>query len=426
MLQQDNSMRWQQRCDIALFWLVPVFLLVDGLNGAILQFWGLNPGISVSYKLTVLLLMLISIGYSRPKLVIAFAVALLFLLVGPAMLWHSMSLHWIRADVQLAIKALSPLIAFSYLCLLSQREPLACLRLCKNTLYFSALLMLINTLAGLAGLGFHAYQPLDGVAQSFLGIKGFFYSTNELSAVLLVLCCAVLSSCWRQHKALYLLCSAMFIIIAALLLTKTGLFGVTTFIVLIPLLLQPTLFWQRNTKTLMLIASGLIFVALSVWLNAEYLLRMLGMYDKLQFVYQQRGISGILLSSRDYYANQIWQVATQHYADGQRLLGVGQGGIAVYLKKYFAEMDWFDLTVFYGLAGLAVFIVSFAVFFRVGLQTRHSGAGRCLLLLNVLLLLVSSIAGHILTSGMLWLPWALCNALLLVVAQQECKTMELR
>ena len=59
--------------------------------------------------------------------------------------------------------------------------------------------------------------------------------------------------------------------------------------------------------------------------------------DKLNFVYQQRGISGILLSSRDYYAGRIWQSTAEHYSDWQRLLGVGQGGVALYLQKYFAS-----------------------------------------------------------------------------------------
>jgi uncharacterized membrane protein len=37
-----------------------------------------------------------------------------------------------------------------------------------------------------------------------------------------------------------------------------------------------------------------------------------------------------------------------------------------------------------------------------------------LLLLNVILFTVAMLAGHVLTSGMLWLPWALVNAAIFV------------
>ena len=161
-------------------------------------------------------------------------------------------------------------------------------------------------------------------------------------------------------------------------------------------------------------------------LNLPALLQALGIYQKLDFVYQQRGISGIILSSRDLYASQIWASVQQHYASGQTLLGVGQGGSALQLKKYFAELDWFDVFVFYGVAGLAVYVVTFAVF--IGYSIKHQGlvAGRVMLLLNLVLLAVSAMAGHVITSGLLWLPWALCNALLFSSSEQQLRTLRER
>ena len=325
------------------------------------------------------------------------------------------------ADVQLAVKALSPLLAFSYLTALAGRAPLSAGRLLQHTLALSAIVLLLNALAGVAGLGFTAYQPLDGVAQSFLGIKGFFYSTNELSAVLLVISAALLCLSWPQHNLAYVLCSITALLLALSLLTKTGLFGVMLLVLLVPLLLQPAQFWQQQKKLLLAFSALLLLALLLLLANAEALLKLLGIYDKLSFVYQQRGLSGILLSSRDYYAGQIWQSVSAHYPDWQRMLGVGQGSIALNLKKYFAELDWFDLLVFHGLAGVLALVLCFAVFFHRSWLQRCSGAGRSLLLLNLLLLLVSSVAGHILTSGMVWLLWALCNALLVQQHQARSK-----
>ncbi|MEH8021141.1 O-antigen ligase family protein [Rheinheimera metallidurans] len=404
---------WQRNSDALLLRIIPLFLLVDCVNGALLQYTGSSFALASIYKLLLLSLMTVSLVAQKPKLVSGLALLLVLLLIGPGLHWSALPMRWIQADLQLALKIISPLLAFAYLSALSQRMPEHCRLLCQRSLYFSALVLLVNILAGLAGLGFNAYQPLEGVAQSFLGIKGFFYSTNELSAVLLVLSAAVLALSWPQHKPRYLIISLLAVAAAALMLTKTGLFGVLVLVLFVPLLLQPAPFWQQKRLGLLAGAVVLALVLLLVWLNGEYLLRSLGIYDKLTFVYHQRGISGILLSSRDYYAGKIWQTTSQHYSEWQRYLGVGQGGVGLYLKKYFAELDWFDLLIFHGLPGLFAFLLTFSLFIRRSWQARASGMARCLILLNVLLLTVSSVVGHIMTSGMLWLPWALTAVLLL-------------
>jgi hypothetical protein len=412
MFQPSALIRLRLVCDKALLWLIPLVLLVDCISGAMAQLYGSSVPWSALYKLLLLLLMALSWCSVQPKYVLGLLVLLSMMLLGPAQHWQAVAPRFVMADMQLALKALSPLLALGYLCNLARREAAHSTQLLYRTVFLSTLVLVVNMLLGLSGLGFSAYQPLEGVAQSFLGVKGFFYSTNELSAVLLVLACALLVLSWPKHKAVYLLVTITALCIALLLLTKTGVFGVVLLAGLTPLLMQPRAFWQRQKRVvyIALLLAGGVFVLLA--LNADSLLKALGIYDKLNYVYQQRGISGILLSSRDYYATQIWQTVAAHYSDWQRVLGVGQGGIALYLKKYFAELDWFDLTLFFGVGGLLAFLLTFTLFLRNSWCKRRSGAGRCLILLNVLLLLVASLAGHILTSGMLWLPWALCNALL--------------
>lgn len=416
MTVQAVFLTLQRSSDTALRWLIPLFLLIDCINGALLQLNGSSLALSALYKSLILLLMALSLLRGQAKVVLCFAAALLLLLAGPAIHWPALASRWVMADMQLALKLISPLLAFCYLRALFQRDAARAMQLCRLTLAVSAAVLLLNTAVGLAGFGFSAYQPLDGVAQSFLGIKGYFYSTNELSSVLLVLSCALLTLSFRAHKVLYALISGCALLMALLLLTKTGLFGVLLLVLLIPLLMQNSAFWYQQRFWVAGALLLMLLVLAVVVVNAELLLRQLGIYDKLQFVYQQRGITGILLSSRDFYAGQIWQVITQHYSDWQQLLGVGQGSVALHLKKYFAELDWFDLLVLHGVAGLAVLLLTFAVFLRYSWQQCASGYGRSLLLLNTLLLVVSSVAGHILTSGMLWLPWALCNVYLLHLA----------
>jgi hypothetical protein len=418
MLPAALKSSWQQRADMLLLHLVPLFLLVDCINGALLQTLGSSYGLSLGYKLLLLSAMAFATMLHNMQWPLTLLLLLILMLAGPALYWPQLGLRWALADVQLAVKALSPLLAFTYLIALQQRAPVLAKQLLQRCLGVSALVLLANALLGALGLGFSAYQPLEGVAQSFLGIKGFFYSTNELSAVLLLLSAALLCLSWPRHKVAYALVSLLSLLLALSLLTKTGILGVIVLSTLVPLLMQPAAFWQRQKTLLLAITAVASLAVILLVVNAEAVLRLLGIYDKLNFVYQQRGLSGILLSSRDYYADRIWHSAAEHYADWQRWLGVGQGGIAIYLKKYFAELDWFDLFMFYGVAGASAVVITFSLFIRHSWLQRSSGTGRVLLLLNLLLLLVSSVAGHILSSGMVWLFWALCNALLLHSAQR--------
>ncbi|MGI5310038.1 O-antigen ligase family protein [Rheinheimera sp. WS51] len=414
------------QADRLLCGLIPWFLLVDCLNGALLQSQGSAYGLALVYKGLLLSLMLLALSQSQFKAVLIYIATALLLLLGPAVSSWQQSSQWILADVQLVVKILSPLLGFYYFFTLQQRQPASAQRLFYFTLAVSSVVLLLNMLLGLSGWGYSAYRPMENVQQAFLGIKGFFYSTNELSALLLVLTAALLSLTWPLSRWRYCLVSLLALVIALLLLTKTGLFGCLILVLTIPLLFMPAQFWRQHQLRLVAMAAVFLVLFLLASLNLPALLQALGIYQKLDFVYQQRGISGIILSSRDLYASQIWASVQQHYASGQTLLGVGQGGSALQLKKYFAELDWFDLFIFYGVVGVVVYIATFGLFICNSIKHLGLRAGRVMLLLNLVLLAVSAMAGHVITSGLLWLPWALCNALLFSSSEQQLRTIRER
>lgn len=380
------------QADRLLCWAIPCFLLIDSINGALLQSLGTSYGLALAYKGLLLSLMLLALINTNFKIVFIFTGTGLLLLLGPALSSWQQSNQWIMADVQLVVKTLSPLFAFYYFLTLNKRQPTLALRLFYLTLALSGIVLLLNMLLGLSGMGYSAYRPMDNVQQAFLGVKGFFYSTNELSGLLLVLTAAILSVAWPVSRWCYVMVSVLAVAIALLLLTKTGLFGCLILIIIIPCLFMSEQFWRQNKLTLLAVAVFLVLVLLVAVINITAILQLLGIYNKLEFVYQQRGISGILLSSRDLYASQIWASVQQHYTDWQCILGVGQGGTALYLKKYFAELDWFDLFIFYGLAGVGAFIATFGIFISHSIKHITLASGRLLLLLNLVLLAVSAVA----------------------------------
>ncbi|MDX1677602.1 O-antigen ligase family protein [Arsukibacterium sp.] len=403
---------------LLLFYLAPWTLLVDSISGALQQTPAALPW-SLLYKVVLLTLLVWQLCLWRDKQLLWLTGLLVLGLGGPAYSYMTVTAlsdatvaDFVATEVALLLKALAPLLAFCFFRQFCRRYPLALLLLTDRLMLLSYGVILLNLALGLLGYGYTAYQPMDNVAQPFLGVKGYFYSTNELAVVLLVVSGWLLWRCWPAQKACYLLLSLATIGSAALLLTKTGLLGSMLLVMLIPLLAASKRDYRRYARPLS-VALLLAFCCLLLFIwYAEPLLRAAGLYDKLAYAYQQRGVAGIVLSSRDLYLAVIWQETERHYPDVHRLFGVGVAGVSVLLKKYFIEIDLFDLLVFYGLAGGLIFGLTFGRFFYSCYSQidRHRLAAT-VLCVNLLLFGVAMLAGHVLTSGMLWLPWALLNAM---------------
>ena len=129
----------QLALDRLLCRIIPWFLLIDCLNGALLQTLGNSYGLAAGYKLLLLSLMALSIALQQPRWLLALAVSWLALLVGPMLQWHTLSVRWALADVQLTLKLLSPLLALVYLWALTQRSSAQAAKLLKHSLLISRL-----------------------------------------------------------------------------------------------------------------------------------------------------------------------------------------------------------------------------------------------------------------------------------------------
>lgn len=400
--------------DKVLLLLASMVVLIDWLNGVLWYTFGSSYSLAALFK-AVLLAGIISRGWQLCRNQLYAPVGLmLFMLLGPLYVSVVSGQYFLWQDLQLIAKVGALLLALAYFGIIAQQQPVAFLRWFDWFVLGSYTLLLVNVLLGIAGYGGTAYQPMDEVAQKFLGIKGFFISTNELSALLLVLTCWLLLRAWQVKRWCYSLLSVASLLMAGLMLTKTGLFGTLLLIILIPLLLTPRSYYRHYWRRFLLLGIVLLSMTLLLLLNLNALLQWVGIYDKLVFAYQQRGIAGIVLSSRDYYLQRNFTAVAEHYPEWLQLFGVGQGGVRLLLKKYFIELDLFDLLLFYGLAGALLYALSFwRILVLTGSRLAEASAAAPVLLLNVLLLLVSLLAGHVLTSGMLWLPWALINVAVL-------------
>jgi len=407
--------------DLLILFMAKWYLLVDAGNGVLLQLFGQSVPLSAAYKSLLLVLIAGALLVHQVRGLLLPLLLLLLMLLGPFYsLLQTGNSAGFSYDAGMLLKIVSPCIAALYFYNLVQREPEQARYALHHIMLFSFVILLLNLLLGRLGYGFEAYLPNDYLPDQNLGTKGFFKATNELSALLLVLAGYLFASYWPQAKLKFALVLGLSLFCASSMLTKTGIGGVVLLAVLIPLL-QSKQYWQRYSRSIAVsLLLLLLFAALLLW-QLPLILETLGVGQKLLWVYQQQGLLGVMLSSRDQYALQNWQLATSYFQHWHLLAGIGVTGLELYTSKPLAELDPVDLFIWYGGIGLGFFVLWFGFVLSQsvrGYQQAPVSIMAGVLTVNMVLLLVACMAGHVLTSGMLWIPWGMLNGAYLLWLQQ--------
>ncbi|MDP4536751.1 O-antigen ligase family protein [Alkalimonas collagenimarina] len=402
-----------------IFLCASCYLLLDITQGALSAADWLHWPLSVVYKAILLLCMLGVIWQveSRRWLSLCLLLVPVIMLVGPALSQHLYQpVLPFSQDAILAGKLMAPAIVLLCFWHYARQQPEDAQAMLQLIMHISSVALLFSFVFGFMGFGYAAYSPMDQIELAALGSSGFLRAANEVSALLLVLTAFQLHQSWQRYRGLYVLLSTVALFCALQLLTKTALLGVVSIILFVPLLhlraatRKKGLWWMGISVLLLLVLSPW-------WLQP--VLTGLGLYDKLSWVYQEKGMIGLILSSRDLYMQHIWQAFREQFAIWHQWLGVGQAGIQLHVRKYFAESDAFDVMVFFGVVGMSWLLCLVAFLLWLGWRCRGAAEGRIVLMLNLMLVLLALVAGHVLTSGMLWLPWMMWNAWLLSVAKRS-------
>lgn len=400
------------RLDLLIILLAKWYLLADAGNGVLLAWLGLSVPLSALYKSVLLLLIGAALCRQALSKVALLLLLGLLLLAGP---FYSLFLqgNWagFSYDVGMVLKLVSPLLAALYFFQLAKCQPEVAKQALLQIFLISFAILLLNIVLGRLGFGFSAYLPNDYLPDLNLGTKGYFKATNELSALLLVLSGFLLAYFWPRQKWFFTAIAGLSLFAASSMLTKTGLVGILLLIIGIPLL-QSRRYWQPYQRAVLaVLLAGCLLCGLLLW-QLPLVLSTLGVGAKLQLTYQQQGLLGVLLSSRDLYALDNWQLAEQYFASWHRLAGIGVAGLGLYTSKPLAEIDPFDLLLWFGAAGIGYFMLWFALVIRqslAGYLLQPTSVAAGIFLVNLLMLLVASLAGHTMTSGMLWIPWGMLN-----------------
>lgn len=405
--------------DLLIILLAKWYLLIDAANGVVLSLSGQSVPLSALYKSALLVLLFCALLRDQVRgLLVLMALALL-LLAGPFYtLLQTGNNSGFSYDAGMVLKLLSPLLAALYFFHFAKRWPGQAQQALHHIFLFSFAILVLNMLLGRLGFGFSAYLPNDYLPDLNLGTKGYFKATNELSALLLVLSGYLFACYWPVAKFKFVLVLGLSLFAASSMLTKTGMAGVLLLALLIPVL-QEKDSWLKYRRQLLVVPVLLLAAVLLLWWQWPLLLDS-SVGQKLQLVYQQQGLLGVLLSSRDQYAIDNWLISGWYFADWHRLAGIGNTGLEIYSSKALAEIDPVDLLMWFGIAGLSYFLLWFALILKQSwhlylLAPRTVVAG--ILVLNLVLLLVATMAGHVLTSGMLWIPWGMLNGAVWLYSQ---------
>jgi hypothetical protein len=403
-------MKWWRSLDVHIMWMCSVYLFIDAVNGFLLQKGLPGGGMSAAFKSLLLCLMLWQLLiYQRRTVVFALSLFLL-LLLGPA---YSLLLFGHKAgfsyDVGMALKLVSPLIACGYFADLVRRDRTFAMTSLHWCMAIGACVIVVNMALGRLGFGFTAYLPNDFFDELNLGTKGFFKATNEVSALLLVYSAYWFGFCWVWRRFWYPVAVVLALFCSSAMLTKTGNAGVVLLAVLVPLL-HAAMIWRGHPKLLASAGVAVVLACSAVVFAWPHIVAHFP--DKLWLAYQQNGLLGLLLSSRDLFVADNWGYASRHFAEWHRLLGIGTAGLDLYSSKSLAEIDPADLLIWFGFVGFAWCLLWFGLIVRASAMAFWQSPRSMLaaiLPLNLVLLLVSLMAGHVMTSGMLWIPWGLLN-----------------
>jgi hypothetical protein len=383
-----------------------VILLVDMVNGIGLRLG--MPSIAVLVKTALFVLMLVRIVSIKPHWAFLLLVPMTILSIGPiySFLRSGGSIEHLSDFTVMMRFSLIP-VSFGYGLLLFKtikEQPKAQLFF-LSFIYVNAIILVVNLLLGLLGIGYEQYE--GGV-----GSVGFFYAGNEVSAVMIILFCFLATICYKQFGIMkYFLISICLLVISVIKATKVGIIGTILILIATPLMhksIPQKINFRKFSMSKALISFIFIgIVSLTVFLFVVYISNSF-LYTRLEYFYEiSDGLTHFLLSGRNYFAKYTL-LEFSNYNIFEILFGKGTYGALNLMIPYFGgaksvEIDFLDFLFQYGLMGVAI-VYGFHIYLTIRsitqLKNRHSNLAVACVLSNILILLVSITAGHVFNAGM--------------------------
>lgn len=396
--------------------MIGISLLVDAINGFFLVGIGVDLKLSAAFKMFLLLLVLYQIGATSQKVLAFVFSGLLCLLIGPIITFtQTVDPIGFIDDFTSCLKIVTAFIIFIYVALMAKKWPDRVNNYGALCLKFSFFILLTNLVLGLLGFGFSSYGDSSVETESDesnIGIKGFFYAGNEVSGIFIILFAWALHSAWRRGTLTYVMVSLLAMGFGVLVATKAAMISSVLLVFAIPLLNERNrifnLTWLKVKTAFPIIIVGTIlaFILIPIFEST-------GLLGRFMWFYEKKGVIGIILSGRDEFIVTAMNAFMAHATWIDYIFGFSKTGLGL-ITKNAMEIDPIDMYLWHGLMGLFLFMLGSMTFLRLSYLaclSPKSVWGPAVFIINLSLIAVSFIAGHIFTSGMLAPLFGLVNGL---------------
>ena len=302
---------------------------------------------------------------------------------------------FIFSDIVKVGKYLTPLFTFFFFRTIIKRgEPLEIKRLFK-LVWFSYFVLVGNILIKYLGVGYPMYST------GSIGSKGFFFAGNETSALFIILSSILAYKIYLNKKQWTFYFFMLFnLFVGISISSKTGILGMLLLMVLIPLERPTNQFDLRKFKKLSL----LLFLYIPLLFSATWLvIKQTSVYNRLTYFWDKLDFWTFLFSHRNHFFIDAYKVYQDKYSAVEKWIGVGQYKYEQLNNSKIIEIDIGDLFFANGYLGLLLFLTlwgDLAVKSWMLSKTKKHSYANFVFLMLVLLLGISSIAGHVINSGM--------------------------
>ena len=366
---------------VVLFMLF-FYLVVDSVNGLIIREGAYS--ISIVYKAIMLLMIAWVIKNSILLLVIASSVTFYFIV-------HTLGNHdplQSLTDTIFLVRFFSIVIFFEFFRKIIREGNGE-----KKIYYFSLvcfLILAVNLLLGMAGYGYVQYRGGEGI-----GTRGFIYSGNEFAGALLAAASIILMyHIKNQQFTKYISFGLMFIFMALLTATKVAVLSSLMVFMFFPMIsfINRSRHLQIPKKETYFVLLVLLLFPIVSYVSIYFVLIEMNLLDRMSHFYQRTDLITTILSGRNERVINSIVSYTYEYTILEWFFG--KAGVVI------SEIDTVDVLVKYGITGVVLiygfFIYRLIICWKSSSFYEYSGYVSFMILL---LLMISTTAGHIVYSG---------------------------
>ncbi|TXK78514.1 O-antigen ligase family protein [Mesonia sp. K4-1] len=373
-----------------MFLLLPV----DMVNGVFLTNGIILPiSVSQALKLVIVLLIFFSLIRYPKQLFLLFFLIIVLLIPSFFQILKSFNVVFLVDDLIKINRYIIPFYGFFFFQNYFKNNSGS---LVFKMIHFSYFVLVVNILLKHVGLGYPMYEFGD------IGSKGFFYAGNEISALLLILSSIISFNLWSRNRIFYVVIALFNIFVALSIASKTSVFGILLIHILIPIK-RPTV-KKINLKALSNVSIiSMLSLPAIIYFGWAFVKRS-NLYNRISYFYDKFDFLTFILSNRNVFLKDSFKVYTQDYNFLEKIIGVGQTTYEQLNDDRLVEIDIVDIFFTYSFIGLSIFIMALlfiwlqAIMFSKNIN-KYPYANFVLMML-IMLIAISSTAGHVFSSGM--------------------------